>query len=55
MCVSGNMCPTGSRQLCDPNNPSCPPGETCVVRNGGMYGTCRTPRDGGPMDAAGGG
>jgi hypothetical protein len=61
MCVSGTMCPTGSRQVCDPNSSNCPPGEMCVVRNGGMYGTCRAPRDGGGgeggmnMDAAGGG
>lgn len=60
MCVTGTMCPTGDRQLCDPNNPMCPPGEVCRTRMGGMYGTCRVPMDGGMMgeggmDAAGGG
>jgi hypothetical protein len=64
-CVSGGTCPTGSHEVCDVNNPMCPPGEVCRARNGGMYGTCRAPTDGGMgaeggeggmnMDAAGGG
>jgi len=47
MCVTGSMCPTGTRQLCDPNNPMCPAGETCRTRTGSMYGTCRAATDGG--------
>jgi hypothetical protein len=47
MCVTGTMCPTGDRQVCDPNNPMCPPGDVCRVRMGGTYGTCRPAMDGG--------
>jgi hypothetical protein len=61
MCAMG-MCPMGTRELCDPNNPMCPPGDTCRPLGGGMYGTCRRALDAGmggeggmPMDAGGGG
>ena len=53
MCVTGTMCPTGSRQLCDPNNPTCPAGETCRMRMGSMYGTCRAATDGGMFGEGG--
>jgi hypothetical protein len=53
----------GTRELCDPMNPMCPPGDICRQRMGSMYGTCRAPFDGGMgggdggmmMDAGGGG
>ncbi len=54
MCVTGSMCPMGSRQLCDPSNPMCPAGETCRMRMGSMYGTCRAAMDGGGMGGEGG-
>ena len=46
-CESGQTCPMGSAEVCDLNNPTCPPGEECRARKGSTIGICAVPRDGG--------